>query len=67
MKTKSKYRVKVLVEEPLFGSPITRYMIQKHTIFGWMKIHEPTGQKDWAYRTCEEMNTDYETIRTQIK
>lgn len=64
-KKRSKYRVKVVVNEPLMGSPATRYVIQKRTILGWWGVHEPTSQRDWAYRTCEEMNTDYETLRAQ--
>jgi len=64
---RSKYRVKVIATDSLMGNPYTQYVIQKKTILGWWGIHEPTTQRDWAYRTCEEMNTDYETIRAQRK
>ena len=62
---KSKYRVKVIATNDALGKVCTQYLIQKRTMFGWWGVHEPTLQRDWAYRTCEEMNTDYETIRTR--
>jgi hypothetical protein len=68
MKKKSKYRVKVIVKNALaFGSPRREYVIQKRTLFGWINESDSTIHKNWAYETCEEMNTDYETIRAQRK
>ena len=66
--SKSKYRVKVVVDNNLgLSSPDTKYVIQKKTIFGWEDEHKPTVKRDWAYQTCEEMNTEYETIRNRNK
>ena len=68
MSRKSKYRVKVVVENNHgLSSPDTKYVIQKKTIFGWMDEHSATRKKDWAYQCCEEMNTKYEDIRTKNK
>ena len=65
---KSKYRVKVVIDNRLgIHYPETKYVIQSRTIFGWVNEHDPTGKKDWAYQTCEEMNTEYEEIRAKNK
>lgn len=68
MGTKSKYRVKVVVDNHLgLSRPDTKYVIQKKIFFWWENVHDPTGNKEWAYKTCEEMNTDYEDIRAKNK
>jgi hypothetical protein len=65
---RSKFRVKVVVENNHgFTRPETKYVIQRKWIFGWDDEHSATNEKEWAYRTCEEMNTDYETIRAKNK
>lgn len=66
MSEKSKYRVKVVIDNHGLR-PERKYVIQKRMFLGWLNECEPTGDVDWAYQTCEEMNTDYETIRTQRK
>jgi len=66
MTTKSKYRVKVTISN--YGlRPETRYVIQQKTMFGWVDRSDATSNKQWAYDTCEEMNTDYEDIRAKNK
>ena len=68
MSTRSRYRVKVVVDNHLgLNKPETKYVIQKRWGFWWEDEHDATANKEWAYNTCEEMNTDYETIRKQRK
>lgn len=66
-KTK-KYRVKVVVENQIIGSPITKYVIQIRFLhLFWLDYSDATILKDWAYRTCEELNTSYEYIANKHK
>jgi len=65
---KNKYRVKVVVKNDYFKSPETRYVIQKRVLgVFWSDYSDATFQKDWAYKTCEEMNTSYEDMVKQRK
>lgn len=66
MAKRSKYRVKVTINN--YGMhPETRYIIQEKIMVGWWDRSDMTSNKQWAYQTCEEMNTDYEEIRKNYK
>jgi len=70
METKvNKYRVKVIVEDKnLYSSDqVVKYKIQKHTIIGWIGYAAATTDKEWAYNTCEELNTPYEELLKKIR
>ena len=63
-----RYRVKVVVENNLgLSSPDTKYVIQKRGLFWWDDEHDATTNKDWAYRTCDEMNVPYDEMREKMK
>lgn len=62
-----KYRVKVFAKTNLYSVPETRYIIQKKVLGMWFDCCDGTIDKDWAYNTCAEMNTSYESIIKLIK
>ena len=62
-----KYRVKVVVDNDAYPSPETKYVIQFRNLFGWWDYSKEVTNKDWAYRTCEELNTPYEEARANVK
>jgi hypothetical protein len=63
-----RYRVKVVVKNHPVDSPDTRYVIQQRVLFlFWADYSDETVRKEWAYQTCEELNTPYEVIAKQRK
>jgi hypothetical protein len=63
-----KYRVKVIVENQILGSPKTKYVIQVRALhLFWLDYSDATILKDWAYNTCEELNTSYEDMANKYK
>lgn len=63
-----RYRVKVVVENNLgLSAPDTKYVIQQKGLFWWDDECDPTTNKEWAYQTCEEMNTPYNEMREKMK
>lgn len=66
-KNDGRYRVKVVVKDT-YNGPRTRYQIQVHRFFlGWISYCEDSGDKEWAYKTCEELNITYEEALKKIK
>lgn len=65
----NKYRVKVVVRDKSAWDTqqITKYLIQKHTFIGWIGYCASTTDKEWAYSTCEELNTPYEELLKKIR
>lgn len=63
---KKRYRVKVVVDNHdssnTLKAPETKYVIQEKWGPLWMNENSPTTNKEWAYRTCAEMNTPYKDM-----
>lgn len=64
--TIKQYRVKVVVEDGIFSSSKTKYLIQKRWLGMWLDVCNATTDKNWAYQTCEEMNTPYNEMRDKM-
>ena len=66
-KTDGKYRVKVFIKDTYDG-PRTKYVIQIHRfLLGWIDDCKETNDKEWAYKTCEELNMSYEEAAKKVK
>ena len=73
MRLIKKYRVKVVIDNHSAGlrslttkEPETKYVIQERFIVWWMNESTPTTNKDWAYRTCDEMNMPYDKAKKEV-
>ena len=60
-----RYRVKVVIKNSSsWGqNPTTKYVIQKRVLGMWFDDCDWTTEKEWAYKTCEEMNMPYNEMR----
>lgn len=63
-----RYRVKVVVDNHHgIDEPETKYVIQEKWGLWWMDENDATTDKEWAYRTCDEMNLPYDQAREKNK
>ena len=73
MRLIKKYRVKVVIDNHeghryslKTVEPETKYVIQERWGPFWFNESRATTNKEWAYRTCNEMNTPYDKAKQTV-